>query len=91
MVYRLTFCLLLLSEGSLCSCMGSVPSSEEITPDDEDVLAEETTVKRQAVENEIDQNVAVQIRGLTKTYPGSVQCGWCCKCRRTHPYHAVKV
>lgn len=79
-----------VKEGGLCSCMGSVPSLEEVTPDDEDVLAEETTVKGQTNQDEIDRNVAVQIRGLTKTYPGTMKCGCCCKCHRTPPYHAVK-
>lgn len=71
--------------------MGSVPPLEVVDPDDEDVLAEETTVKRQASENEVDPTVAVQIRGLTKTYPGTMKCGCCCKCHRSPPFHAVKV
>jgi len=89
MVQLLIFMLLIL-EGSVCSCMGSVPSLEDVTPDDEDVLAEETTVRRQASEDEVDPNVAVQICGLTKTYRGTTKIG-CCKCRRSPPYHAVRV
>lgn len=80
-------------EGGICSCFGSLPALEPITPDDEDVLEEENTVKRQLSEGIVDSNVAVQIRGLAKTYPGA----WkgnsfcCCKCKKTPPYHAVRV
>ncbi|KAJ3687336.1 hypothetical protein LUZ61_016500 [Rhynchospora tenuis] len=76
-------------EGSICSCMGSTPPVEETSPTDEDVLAEETVVKQTKEGDDIDLNVAVQVRGLTKTYPGTVNVG-CCKCKRTSPYHAVK-
>ncbi|KAL6281660.1 hypothetical protein ACE6H2_018541 [Prunus campanulata] len=75
--------------GGICSCMGSVPPQEHFTPDDEDVLAEENIVKQQAKEGTVDPNIAVQIRGLVKTYPGTTTIG-CCKCRRTSPYHALK-
>ncbi|CAL9062721.1 unnamed protein product [Musa banksii] len=78
-----------VEEGSLCSCSGSIPPLDDATPSDEDVLAEETSVKQQAANNEVDPNVAVQIRGLTKTYPGTTKIG-CCKCQRSSPYHAVK-
>ncbi|KAJ3683352.1 hypothetical protein LUZ60_013579 [Juncus effusus] len=81
-------------EGSICSCMGSVPLVEEASQKDEDVLAEETIVKRQVESAELDAGVAVQVRGLTKTYPGAMNiscfCCCCCKCKRTPPYHAVK-
>ena len=70
--------------------MRSVPPLEDITPDDEDVLEEENTVKRQAREGVVDPNLAVQVRGLVKTYPGMTKIG-CCKCKRTSPYHALKV
>ncbi|WOL00343.1 ABC transporter A family member 2 isoform X1 [Canna indica] len=76
-------------EGSLCSCYGSIPPLDDATPNDEDVLAEETAVKQQAAVGNIDPDVAVQIRGLTKTYPGTTKIG-CCKCQRSSPYHAVK-
>ncbi|KAG2241227.1 hypothetical protein Bca52824_096788, partial [Brassica carinata] len=33
-------------EGSICSCFGSVPPVEHLTPDDQDVLEEETLVKK---------------------------------------------
>ncbi|KAK4370874.1 hypothetical protein RND71_010349 [Anisodus tanguticus] len=68
--------------GGNCSfCSGSLPRLEPITPDDEDVLKEETTVKQQATE--------VQIHGLVKTYPGK-STGRCrCK-KRTPPFHSVK-
>ncbi|KAJ6794728.1 putative ABC transporter A family member 2 [Iris pallida] len=78
-----------VEEGSLCSCAGSIPLLDDVTPDDEDVLAEETTVKHQAANNDIDPNIAIQIRGLAKTYPGTRTIG-CCKCSRSLPYHAVK-
>jgi len=37
-----------------------------------------------------DPNIAVQIHGLAKTYPGTTKLG-CCKCTKTSPFHAVKV
>lgn len=63
---------------------------EHITPDDEDVLEEENVVKQQTRGGMVYPNVAVQIRGLVKTYPGTKTIG-CCKCNKTSPYHAVKV
>ncbi|OMO95372.1 ABC transporter-like protein [Corchorus capsularis] len=77
-------------EGGICTCIGSAPPLEHITPDDEDVLEEENLVKAQAREGEVDSNIAVQIRGLAKTYPGSRKIGCCCKCKKTSPYHAVR-
>ncbi|XP_030473887.1 ABC transporter A family member 2-like [Syzygium oleosum] len=76
-------------EGGICSCIGSVPPLEHVTPDDEDVLQEESIVKAQAKEGLVDPNVAVQIRGLGKTYPGTTRLG-CCKCKRKSTYHAIK-
>lgn len=76
-------------EGGICSCIGSVPPLDHITPDDDDVLEEESIVKQQIREG-VELNVAVQIRGLVKTYPGTRKIG-CCKCKKTSPYHAVKV
>lgn len=61
-----------------------------MSQDDEDVLEEENLVKHQTREGVVDQNVAVQIRGLTKTYPGTRKIG-CCTCKKTSPYHALKV
>ncbi|KAK2663999.1 hypothetical protein Ddye_002573 [Dipteronia dyeriana] len=78
-----------VKEGGICSCIGSVPQIEHDTPDDIDVAEEENVVKQQTREGTVDQNVAVQIRGLVKTYPGSRKIG-CCKCQKTSPYHAVK-
>ncbi len=80
----------LIIDGGICSCIGSVPQQEHITPDDGDVLEEENLVKHQTQEGVVDPNVAVQIRGLAKTYPGTRQCG-CCKCKKTPPYHALRV
>ncbi|KAF5734706.1 ABC transporter A family member 2-like [Tripterygium wilfordii] len=76
-------------EGGICSCIGSVPQLEHVTPDDEDVLEEENIVREQAREGVADSHVAVQVRGLAKTYPGSRNIG-CCKCKRNSPYHALK-
>ncbi|KAK0587262.1 hypothetical protein LWI29_020149 [Acer saccharum] len=76
------------AEGGCC-CTGSVPVLEHVTPDDEDVLEEENNVKEQAKGDMVESNVAVQIRGLVKTYPGTRKMG-CCKCKKTLPFHAVK-
>lgn len=84
------FPLSLIKEGGICSCIGSVSQQEHITPDDGDVLEEENIVKHQTHEGVIDPNVAVQIRGLAKTYPGNRQFG-CCKCKKTPSYHALRV
>ncbi|XP_075519486.1 LOW QUALITY PROTEIN: ABC transporter A family member 2-like [Primulina tabacum] len=78
-----------VEEGGICSCSNSIPPLENIAPDDEDVLEEETRVKQQASEGVVDSDVAVQMRGLVKIYAGSTKIG-CCKCKRTSPYHALK-
>jgi len=77
-------------EGGVCSCIGSALCQEQSTPDD-DVLEEENKVKQQLTEGLVDANIAVQIRGLAKTYPGTRSIGCCFKCKRTSPYNAVKV
>uniref|UniRef100_A0A0D6R137 ABC transporter domain-containing protein n=1 Tax=Araucaria cunninghamii TaxID=56994 RepID=A0A0D6R137_ARACU len=76
--------------GSLCNCVASIPELNQGIPDDEDVMAEETLVKHQAAHNIIDSRVAVQIRGLVKTFPGTTKIVSCCKCKNSAPYHAVK-
>ncbi|KAH1254766.1 ABC transporter A family member 2 [Glycine max] len=73
---------------SIC-CIGSALCQEQSTPDD-DVLEEENKVKQQLTEGLVDANIAVQIRGLAKTYPGTRSIGCCFKCKRTSPYNAVK-
>ncbi|KAL1203812.1 ABC transporter A family member 9 [Cardamine amara subsp. amara] len=78
-----------VEEGSICSCIGSVPHVEHTTPEDEDVREEEVLVKQQALDRIVDPNIAVQIHGLAKTYPGTTKLG-CCKCTKTSPFHAVK-
>lgn len=78
-----------LQEGGLCSCKSSVPPPEHESPDDEDVLNEENIVKQQVIDGLVDPSVAVQIRGLVKTYPGTTKIG-CGKCKRSSPYHALK-
>ncbi|THF95750.1 hypothetical protein TEA_002782 [Camellia sinensis var. sinensis] len=78
-----------VEDGSIFSFLNSVPQVENKTPDDEDVFEEENTVKQQAKEGIVDPNVAVQIRGLVKTYPGKIEIG-CCKLTRKSHFHAVK-
>lgn len=70
--------------------MSSIPPVENIVPEDEDVREEESIVKQQATEGIVDSSIAVQIRGLAKIYAGASKMG-CCKCKRTSPYHALKV
>lgn len=70
--------------------MSSIPPLENTHPDDEDVQEEETIVKQQAAESNVDSRIAVQIRGLVKTYAGATKIG-CCRCKRNSPYHALKV
>ncbi|ESQ31765.1 hypothetical protein EUTSA_v10003613mg [Eutrema salsugineum] len=62
---------------------------EHIAPEDKDVLQEEIVVKQQAMDGIVDPDIAVQIRGLAKTYPGTTKLG-CCKCKKTSPFQAVK-
>jgi len=76
--------------GGCCSCTGSVPPLYGSSPNDEDVATEESLVRQQVTENKMDPNVAVQVRGLIKTFPGIRSMVGCCKCRKTAPYHAVK-
>lgn len=78
-----------VSEGGLCSCTKSVPNLDAITPDDEDVIEEENMVKKQAMEGVVDPDIAVQIRGLVKIYPGKTNIG-CFKCKKTPHYQALK-
>ncbi|KAL8130679.1 hypothetical protein V2J09_019834 [Rumex salicifolius] len=78
-----------VEETGICSCMSSVPQVEHITPDDKDVIEEENNVKKQTDKGEIDEDVAVQIRGLAKIYPGTREAG-CFSCKRTSLYHALK-
>lgn len=60
-----------------------------------DVLEEENIVKQQSREGALDPKIAVQIRGLVKTYPGfRTGCRrFCCCCcaRKTPPSRVVKV
>ncbi|CAN6924227.1 unnamed protein product [Brassica oleracea] len=64
-----------VEEGRICSCFGSVPPVEHLTPDDQDVLEEETLVKKQAMDGTVVPNIAVQIHGLAKMYPGMIKLG----------------
>ncbi|KAG5414778.1 hypothetical protein IGI04_002345 [Brassica rapa subsp. trilocularis] len=47
-----------VEEGSICSCFGSVPPVEHLTPDDQDVLEEETLGKKQAMDGTVVPNIA---------------------------------
>jgi hypothetical protein len=78
-------------EGGICSCLISSHHEENSTADDEDVLEEENAVRQQLTRGVVDANVAVQVHGIVKTYPGTFSIGCCCKCKRTAPYHALKV
>ncbi|CAI9112240.1 OLC1v1012659C1 [Oldenlandia corymbosa var. corymbosa] len=80
-----------VKEGGICSCSGSSSRlpPESTTPDDEDVLEEENMVKQQATEGLFDSNLAVQIRGLVKTYPGKKR-PICFCCKSSPAYHALK-
>ncbi|KAL5816491.1 hypothetical protein ACOSQ3_024869 [Xanthoceras sorbifolium] len=79
-----------VQEGSVFSCL--VKSRERSIllqpPDDEDVMEEENTVK-QVRESFADPNVAVQLRGPVKTYPGAKKAGSCCG-KMSAPFHAVR-
>ncbi|KAL6281259.1 hypothetical protein ACE6H2_018140 [Prunus campanulata] len=68
----------------------SAPPLDGSTPDDVDVLEEENVVKQQARDGAVLPNIAVQIRGLVRTYPGTRKGGCCCCGKKTAPYHAVK-
>ncbi|XP_074316992.1 ABC transporter A family member 2-like [Silene latifolia] len=65
---------------------------------DEDVVEEENTVKQQMSSGELDPNVAVQIRGLVKTYLSQQTTGGCfcqciCfsfRCSMRSQFHAIK-
>ncbi|RZC60770.1 hypothetical protein C5167_022538 [Papaver somniferum] len=80
-----------------CICTSEVPLLDEKNPDDEDILEEKRMVKDQMRENynmNNDSNIAVQLRGLAKAYPGTIKLkrcgGCCCTLTRTSTYHAVK-
>ncbi|CAJ2676962.1 unnamed protein product [Trifolium pratense] len=79
-----------VKEGGVCSCLTSAHHEENRTADDEDVLEEENAVRQQLTQDVVDANVAVQVHGIVKTYPGTFSIGCCCKCKRTAPYHALK-
>uniref|UniRef100_A0A6N2NHT2 ABC transporter domain-containing protein n=1 Tax=Salix viminalis TaxID=40686 RepID=A0A6N2NHT2_SALVM len=78
-----------VEEGGICSCTSEIPQQDHLTPDDEDVLEEENVVKNDSKEGTVHPDVAVQVRGLSKTYPGATQIS-CCKCKKTSAYHAVR-
>uniref|UniRef100_A0A803M190 ABC transporter domain-containing protein n=1 Tax=Chenopodium quinoa TaxID=63459 RepID=A0A803M190_CHEQI len=63
-----------------------LPKPEMIMPDDEDVLKEENKIKKFMDDGKVDPDVAVQIRGLVKTYPGKLDK----KLEISPPFHSVK-
>ncbi|PKI75137.1 hypothetical protein CRG98_004472 [Punica granatum] len=69
-----------MEESGIFSCFGSLPVPEQNTPDDKDVLEEETAAKAQASNRLTDPNIAVQICGLMKAYPGTKSISCCCCC-----------
>nr|XP_027125264.1 ABC transporter A family member 2-like [Coffea arabica] len=79
-----------VEEGGVCSCTRSNLPAENIIPDDQDVLEEENLVKQQAAEGLLDSNVAVQLRGLAKTFPGVRRNICCCNCKSSSAFHALK-
>ncbi|CDP12364.1 unnamed protein product [Coffea canephora] len=79
-----------VEEGGVCSCTRSNLPAENIIPDDQDVLEEENLVKQQAAEGLLDSNVAVQLRGLAKTFPAVRRNICCCNCKSSSAYHALK-
>ncbi|KAJ0669406.1 putative ABC transporter A [Helianthus annuus] len=80
-----------VKEGRICSCMSSIPPSDQTSQDEEDVLEEENIVKQQHREGVVDPNLAVhQIQGLVKVYPGTTNVG-CFNCKKTAPYHVLKL
>ena len=76
--------------GRISDCCNSDPTLENIVPDDTDVLEEENEVKQQMRSRQIDPNIAVQIQGLVKIYPGKLNLS-CCKFHKTEPFHSIKV
>ncbi|KAJ7195011.1 hypothetical protein O6H91_Y513100 [Diphasiastrum complanatum] len=79
------------SEGGNPCCLSSLPqiSSGNVAGDD-DVAAEEESVKQQQANHIGNPNLAVQVCGLVKTFPGSTHRAGCCNTKRIPPYHAVK-
>lgn len=71
---------------AICTCTGYASVPPESTDIDEDVAAEERLVQGQAGMVQ-SPNVAVQVLGLVKTFPGT---RGCCRCKSKPPYHAVK-
>ncbi|KAL2935075.1 ABC transporter A family member 2 [Bienertia sinuspersici] len=73
-------------ESGIFGCTKWLPKPETTTPDDEDVLEEENKIKKMMDDGVVDPDVAVQIRGLIKTYPGKLTK----TLRRLPPFHSVK-
>ncbi|KAL9243221.1 hypothetical protein vseg_017134 [Gypsophila vaccaria] len=78
------------AQGGICGGHSSNPAPNHSPSTDEDVLEEENTVKQQMKSDELDPDIAVQVRGLVKTFPGKLTLGCCCRCRKTAPFHAIK-
>ncbi|CDP21281.1 unnamed protein product, partial [Coffea canephora] len=73
--------------------------TDHFTLDDEDVHEEEASVKKATIEGTVDPDVAIQLRGLTKSYSMAlkIRCHWfcfcyfCCTCKITKPFVTVKL
>ncbi|XP_024541685.1 ABC transporter A family member 2 [Selaginella moellendorffii] len=77
-----------MNEKETTGCCGRkiLPSPPPGTATDDDVKAEEDSVKQ----NDVDPLIAVQVRGLVKTFSGSRKKAGCCRWRRVPPQHAVQ-
>ncbi|CAM6104749.1 unnamed protein product [Calypogeia fissa] len=77
--------------GGCCTCTHSAAPAPEVgETEDPDVLAEEQLVKEQKDSNVHDPSVSVAVQGLRKTFPGKTELAFCCRLKRTRPYHAVR-
>ncbi|GBG75807.1 hypothetical protein CBR_g21052 [Chara braunii] len=79
--------------GGCCTCMGSVPEAPQMAGRlDEDVVTEMEQVQAAVKHGSPGSGIAVQVRGLVKTYAGrrELKCGCCCTCQKIPPFHAVK-
>eukprot|EP00249_Psilotum_nudum_P021774 c28239_g1_i1 orf=514-3321(-) len=69
----------------------SIHEQNENIQMDDDVAAEEALVQQQtSLDDHRNPDLAVQVCGLRKTFPGATQRRCCCKYQRTPPYHAIK-
>eukprot|EP00271_Cylindrocystis_brebissonii_P002761 TRINITY_DN13562_c0_g1_i1.p1 TRINITY_DN13562_c0_g1~~TRINITY_DN13562_c0_g1_i1.p1 ORF type:complete len:960 (+),score=162.56 TRINITY_DN13562_c0_g1_i1:682-3561(+) len=73
--------------GGGCKCIGSVPDLPPLEgPEDADVATEKDMLQGHT---EAQDGVAIEVRGLVKSFAGSTEIG-CCKCKRNSAFHAIK-